>query len=127
MMTLGCEAGVFEANFAGADAPTVYIGAYVNIAFRDPSDGGEENVAALARFIAYESKFKPGDWTQLEIGIEPMRVFFGHFGLFCLELKFVDYGKDEIMAWRVFDSAARRVTNVIPQFNISLGPEKHLR
>jgi hypothetical protein len=44
-----------------------------------------------------------------------------------LELKFVAYGKDEIMARKVFDSAARRVTNVIPQFNISLGPEKHLR
>ncbi|WP_250495052.1 hypothetical protein [Caballeronia sp. GAWG1-1] len=116
LMTLGCEAGIFQANFNGENVPTVYVGSYVNVAFRDPSHGKEENLTAVARFIAHEAGFTLQHWTKLEIGIEQMPAFFGHSGLYCLELKILSYGIDETMAWEVFNNATRRAATAIPKF-----------
>ena len=112
LMSLGCENGVFESDLPDG-MPKIYIGSYIDLCFRNGDMNGGEQILTLARTIATARAKAP--WTQFELGIERLPIFFGRKGLLGLNLRSCVYADEETTGWERFNEEMRALAAVFEQ------------
>jgi hypothetical protein len=113
-MTIGCEKGVFPCGDGGAGKPTCYVGAALDIVFRDDwRNRDPDQFVLLARAIVNNARSDPEQAFCFELIVEPLRQFFDRQDCFTLNLKLQGYGLSETAAGAAFERAAAEARRAI--------------
>jgi len=117
LMSLGCDSAVSPVT-GNENGATHSVSGYVDIAFRDPRLGSEDNVAAVAQKLMAMHGPKLRGWATYALGVMPT---LGLFGVPChfLTVHINALGPSEAEAWENFNDHFGRLADVIRRIRFS--------
>ena len=109
---LGCEKCYFPLE--GRGAAKVSLGSYVDVAFSDTTVTEKpENFLRLAVPLVNAVEGCERSWGQVELGLQPLRYFFGSTTAWNLLIRVTNQGRTEEEARRFWGESIRRMGDAI--------------